>query len=114
MNIEEVRKYCLKKKSVTESFPFDENTLVLKVKGKMFCLINLIPPHSVNLKCDPGLALELREKYEGVNPGYHMNKKHWNTVELNSGISPNLIKKWIDDSYKLVTGKLPKHLRRGL
>ncbi len=114
MDAEQVRKYCLRKKESTESFPFDEDTLVFKVAGKMFCLLNLNPPLSVNVKCEPGKAVELRENHHGVLPGYHMNKKHWNTVLLNAGIPEREIKKWIDDSYKLVIAKLPKSLREHL
>lgn len=80
MNIEELREYCISKKDVTESFPFDETTLVFKVRGKMFALTDLEGELSINLKCDPDLAIELREKYPAVQPGYHMNKKHWNTI----------------------------------
>lgn len=108
MDIEKVRKHCLKKKGVTEGFPFNEDTLVFKVMSKMFCLASLTPPISINLKCDPELALELREKYEAVTPGYHMNKAHWNTVMLNGGVSDKEIKKWIDHSYNLVAKSLKK------
>jgi len=114
VDVGKVRKYCLRKKETTESLPFDETTLVFKVSGKMFCLLNLNPPFSINLKCEPEKALELREKYDGVLPGYHMNKKHWNTVMLDSGIPEREIKKWIDISYELVVAKLPKNLRESL
>jgi predicted DNA-binding protein (MmcQ/YjbR family) len=81
MNIEQIREYCLKKKGVTEEFPFDEETLVFKVMGKIFILASLDSiPLQFNLKCDPEKAIELREEYEAVQPGYHMNKRHWNTV----------------------------------
>jgi predicted DNA-binding protein (MmcQ/YjbR family) len=102
MDIEIIRDYCLKKKGVTEGFPFGEGTLVFKVINKLFCLSNLEPPISINIKCEPEKALELREKYEGVIPGYHMNKKHWNTVEINSDIPGKEVLSWIDDSYNLV------------
>lgn len=114
MDIEELRKYCLKKKGVTESFPFNEETLVFKVMGKMFCLTNLTPPLSINLKCEPGKALELREEYDFVQPGYHMNKKHWNTIYLQEIIKPGLIYKWIDDSYNLAAAGLTKKLKEEL
>lgn len=102
MNIEQIREYCLAKKDVTEGFPFDEDTLVFKVKGKIFVLASLDGDLSINLKCDPGLALELREKHPSVTPGYHMNKKHWNTVSLNGSIPDKEIINWIDHSYNLV------------
>jgi len=111
MNIEKVRKYCLMKKDVTESFPFNEDTLVFKVMGKMFCLTNLSRPFSINLKCEPELAYELREKYDGVTPGYHMNKKYWNTVSLVENISDKDILSWIDHSYDLVIAGLSKKIR---
>lgn len=114
MHIEDIRFYCLKKKSVTESFPFDETTLVFKVAGRMFALVNLGDNQSVNLKCDPDKAIELREHHTAVLPGYHMNKKLWNTIILDESIPDNLIKDWIDDSYLLVVDKLPKKLQQGL
>lgn len=114
MDIEKLREYCLKKKGVTESFPFDEETLVFKVMGKMFCLTNLNPPLSINLKCEPEKALELREEYEFVRPGYHMNKQHWNTVDLDGVVNPKLIFTWIDDSYSLVVASLTKKLQEEL
>jgi len=114
MDLEKVCDYCLKKKSATESLPFDEDTPVYKVMGKMFCLVNLIPPVSINLKCDPEIAIELREKYNEVQPGYHMNKTHWNTVFLTNNISDKLILEWIDNSYNLIVAKLPKTVREKL
>ena len=110
MNIEKIREYCLKKPAVTESFPFDEVTLVFKVAGKMFALVNLDGNFSINLKCDPEKALELREHYPAVLPGYHMNKRLWNTVLLD-GMLDNEVRSWIDDSYDLVVAKLPKSKR---
>jgi predicted DNA-binding protein (MmcQ/YjbR family) len=107
MDIEFVRDYCLKKKAVTEELPFDEDSPVYKVAGKIFAIVNLVPPYSINLKCEPEKAMELRERYEAVTPGYHMNKTHWNTVELNQNIPPKLIKEWIDQSYELVVSGLP-------
>jgi len=111
MNIEELREYCLSKKAATECFPFDEVTLVFKVCGKMFALTDLEDALTVNLKCDPEKALDLREHYPAVKPGYHMNKKLWNTVEIDGSIGDNLIKDWIDDSYDLVVLSLTKKQR---
>ena len=108
MNIEILREYCLGKKGVTESFPFDEDTLVFKVMGKMFCLTSLSEPDSINLKCDPEKAILLREQYPCVLPGYHMNKKLWNTVIMDGTVSKKLLCQWIDDSYDLVVEKLPR------
>ncbi len=105
MRIETLRQYCLRKENTFEAFPFDEETLVFKVKGKMFAFVGLDGhPLAVNLKCDPELALELREKYEAVQPGYHMNKKHWNTVILDGTIPLKEIYMMIDHSYTLVVG----------
>ncbi len=112
MNVEEIRLYCLKKKRVTESFPFDDTTLVFKVLNKMFALVNLKDNHSINLKCDPDKAIELREHFTSVLPGYHMNKKLWNTVMLDDSIPDKLIKEWIDDSYALIVDKLPGKLKQ--
>ncbi len=114
MNIEELREYCLRKTGVTEELPFDENTLVFKVMGKMFLLTNMENPDSVNLKCDPVKAIELREQYPSVLPGWHMNKKHWNTIVINGSLPENLIYKWVDESYDLVVKKLPVKLRQKL
>jgi len=111
MNIEQIQLHCNKKKGVTESFPFDDETLVFKVANKMFCLANLTPPLSINLKCDPEKAIELRERFEEVIPGYHMNKQHWNTIMLNGTLRKPQIESWIDDSYKLVVQTLPKKNR---
>lgn len=107
MDLEYFRNYCLDKPGVTEEFPFDEDTLVYKVHGKMFALTSISSFESINLKCDPEEAILLREKYEAVQPGYHMNKKHWNTIVLDGTISDRLVKAWIDHSYQLVLGKLP-------
>ncbi len=107
MNIEELREYCLSKKGASECFPFDEVTLVFKIH-KMFALTNLDGDLSVNLKCDPEKAIELREKYPAVKPGYHMNKRLWNTIEIDGSISDTMIKSWIVDSYQLVFESLTK------
>ncbi len=114
MNLESLRKYCLKKRGVTEGFPFDDETLVFKVGNKIFCLINITPPWKTNLKCDPEKAIELREEFEEIIPGYHMNKKHWNTIDLNGTLNDSLIKELIDDSYSLVFAGLPKKIRESL
>jgi predicted DNA-binding protein (MmcQ/YjbR family) len=114
MNIEDLRVYCLSKKGVSESFPFDETTLVFKVMNKMFLLTDTEDDFSINLKCDPEKAVELRERYPSVRPGYHMSKKHWNTVFIDGSIDDGLLYKWIDDSYDLVVSKLTKALRERL
>ena len=110
MNVEEIRAYCIDKKGVTESFPFDNDTLVFKVLDKIFLLISLErQPLRINVKCDPEKAIELREFYsDNILPGYHMNKLHWNTVIINQELINTLIKKFIDDSYHLVLKSLPK------
>jgi predicted DNA-binding protein (MmcQ/YjbR family) len=114
MFIEEIRKHCLAKKGVTESFPFDEETLVFKVMNKMFCLMNIVPPVSINLKCDPEKAVELRERFDGVEPGFHMNKKHWNTIKPELITDVKLIYEWIDDSYNLVVQGLSRKDKEAL
>ena len=109
MDLAEFREYCLTKPGASEETPFGPDFLVFKVGGKMFALAALEEvPSTVNLKCDPDLALDLRDRYEQVGPGYHMNKKHWNTVEIESGIPDIELRKMIDHSYKLVVEKLPK------
>lgn len=114
MNIEEFRNFCLSLKGTTEDFPFDEQALVFKVMGKMFALTNVDTFESINLKCDPEKALELREQYPAVQPGYHMSKKHWNTVLTDGEIPDPLLKQWTRDSYDLVVAGLPKKLRNQL
>ena len=116
MNIEQLRDYCLSKSQVTEDFPFDEETLVFKVAGKLFLLTSLKRWESgepaINLKFDPEYAIELRSEYETINPGFHMNKKHWNTVTLSNGeLTPQFIKSLIDHSYKMVVKSMPKKVR---
>jgi predicted DNA-binding protein (MmcQ/YjbR family) len=109
MDLAEFREYCLSKPSTTEDTPFGPDVLVFKVRGKMFALAALqAVPTTVNLKCDPDLALDLRDRYDQVRPGYHMNKKHWNTVEIESGIPDADLRKMIDHSYDLVIKKLSK------
>jgi predicted DNA-binding protein (MmcQ/YjbR family) len=113
MNAESFRAYCLAKKAATDGMPFGPDNIVFKVKGKMFALLALDEiPLAVNLKCDPDLALELRDRYEQVEPGYHMNKKHWNTVVLDGVIPDNEVRKMIDHSYDLVVESLPKTKQR--
>ncbi len=116
MHIEAVREYCLTKKGTTEDFPFDESTLVFKVMGKMYALVSLERmPISINLKCDPERAIQLREEYpEEILSGYHMNKKHWNTVRLEEDLDSHLIIEMIDHSYDLVVAKMTKKLRAEL
>ncbi len=114
MDTEKVRNYCLQKAGVTEGTPFGEDVLVYKVMGKIFCLLSLDTPFSVNLKCDPELAVEMREKYESVQPGYHMNKTHWNTVTFDGSVPDKIIQEWIDHSYLIVVSGLSKKLRAAL
>lgn len=105
MNLESFRDHCLKQEGVTEEFPFGIDTLVFKVNGKMFALTNIESFESINLKSSPEDAVQLREQYPAVQPGYHMNKKHWNTVVMDGSIPDKLVKKWIDQSYNLVAKK---------
>jgi predicted DNA-binding protein (MmcQ/YjbR family) len=105
MNIETLRDYCISKPGTTESFPFGDDTLVFKVNNKIFALANLEGDLRINLKCDPEYALELRERYNCIIPGYHMNKKYWNTVLVDGTISDSMIEGLIDHSYQLVAGK---------
>ncbi|MEK6781891.1 MAG: MmcQ/YjbR family DNA-binding protein [Bacteroidota bacterium] len=103
MTLEELRTYCLSKPSVEESLPFGPDTLVFKVRGKVFLITGFdYSPLQFNVKCDPDKAIDLRERYACVLPGYHMNKKHWNTVIVDGSAPVSLLKEWIDDSYKLV------------
>jgi predicted DNA-binding protein (MmcQ/YjbR family) len=111
MNIEIFRDYCLSKKGAEETFPFDETTLVFKVANKMFCLIGLNNPNQCNLKCDPERAIELRQTYEAIIPGWHMSKTHWNTVRFNMDVNDKLIFELIDHSYELVYSGLSKKLK---
>jgi predicted DNA-binding protein (MmcQ/YjbR family) len=111
MNIESFREYCLNKPGVTEEFPFDELTLVFKVGGKMFALTDLQEFESINLKADPNRSLELRERYDEILPGYHMNKKHWNTVKTRGKLPETLLKELIDHSYELVYNSLNSKMK---
>ncbi|RMB59076.1 MmcQ/YjbR family DNA-binding protein [Dokdonia sinensis] len=115
MDIESFRSYCIAKKGVTEEFPFDAQTLVFKVMGKMFALSGLERfPSQVNLKCDPERGIKLREEYDGaIIPGYHMSKVHWNTLILEQ-LPPKLILELIDHSYELVVAGLTKKLKAEL
>ena len=115
MNIEEFRDYCLSKKYVTECFPFDETTLVFKVAGKMFALSGLEhQPSTVNLKCDPERSIELREEFCDIIAGFHMSKKHWNTITIEAGLPTNFIKELVDHSYNLVIKGMTKKLQKEL
>ena len=115
MNIQQLYEFCLSKKGVTEHFPFDEDTLVFKVGGKMFALTSLSKWEqgnaSINLKCDPKVAIELREKFEGINPGYHMSKVHWNTVAINEDVPDKKVMHLINHSYELVFSSLTKKIK---
>ncbi|MCR9133569.1 MAG: MmcQ/YjbR family DNA-binding protein [bacterium] len=111
MNIEEYRDYCLAFPEVTESFPFDDKVLVFKVANKMFALADVDEFQSINLKCDPERAIQLREEYHEIIAGYHMNKKHWNTVDMNGSLSDEFIRELIDHSYDLIVSGLPKKVQ---
>jgi predicted DNA-binding protein (MmcQ/YjbR family) len=109
MDLAQFREYCLNRPGAAEGTPFGSDVLVFKVGDKMFALAALDDvPTTVNLKCEPDLALDLRDRYEQVRPGYHMNKKHWNTVEIETGIPDAELRKMIDHSYDLVAKSLPK------
>ncbi|WP_295128561.1 MmcQ/YjbR family DNA-binding protein [uncultured Chitinophaga sp.] len=114
MNLEKFRDYCLSLKGTSEKFPFDETTLVFYVMDKMFALTDIGIFASANLKCDPELAVELRERYSAVEPGYHMNKKHWNTVLMDGSIPDKLILEWVKHSYDRVVAGLTKKGREAL
>jgi predicted DNA-binding protein (MmcQ/YjbR family) len=114
VNIERFRSHCLAKKGVTEEFPFGEETLVYKVMGKMFALTSVVEFSSVNLKVEPEKGVELRERYDAVRPGYHMNKKHWISVRVDGSIPDKMMLDWVNDSYDLVVGKLTKKEKSAL
>lgn len=117
MNIDDIRTTCLAKPYATEDFPFDETTLVFRigVKGKIFALTDLNDsPAKIALKCDPEYAVELRERYEAVQPGWHLNKKHWNTIELDGSMPRNLIDELVELSYQLIFNSLTKKQREAL
>lgn len=113
MNIEELRQHCLAKKGVEECLPFGPDNLVFKVGGKMFLLASLdAVPLQFNAKCDPENAVLLREQHACVQPGYHMNKQHWNTVVVDGSATDKLLRQWIDESYLLVVQSLPKKIKQ--
>lgn len=115
MNSEEIRQYCISKNGVEESMPFGIETLVFKVGGKMYLLLALdVSPVQFNVKCKPDVAIDLREKYKYVLPGYHMNKSHWNTIIVNDEADTKLLKEWIDESYDLVFKSLSIKVRKRL
>lgn len=115
MNIQQLYDFCLSKLAVTEHFPFDEDTLVFKVGGKMFCLTSLKEwengTPALNLKCNPERAEQLRAEYEAIQPGYHMSKIHWNTVDFKSDVSDKMMLELLNHSYELVYTSLTKKLR---
>lgn len=108
MDFDSIREYALKKEYVTESQPFGNDVLVFKVKGKIFLMMNFEIPFELSLKCDPELAMEYRERYNAIRPGYHMNKVHWNTVVIDGSLKPDLVLGMIDHSYGLIIKGLPK------
>lgn len=112
MNIEEFRDYCLSKPMTTEELPFGDDTLTFKVAGKIFAITGLESFEGINLKCDPEYAIKLREDHPEITPGYHMNKKHWNTVSVEGGLSDRFIKDLIDHSFELVVQGLPSKTRK--
>ena len=115
MDIEQLREYCLSKTGTEETLPFGPDTLVYKVGGKVFLLTGLDSEElRFNVKCDPDQALELREQFSCVLPGFHMNKKHWNTIVVDGSVSSKKLKEWIDHSYELVVDSLPKKIRKDL
>jgi predicted DNA-binding protein (MmcQ/YjbR family) len=114
MNVESFRDYCLSKHGATESFPFVQNTIAFKIGGKLFALAGIELFASINLKCDPERSLELRETYSGIKPGFHMNKKHWNTLTVESDVPNQLLFELIDHSLDLVYKSLTKKIRDGL
>lgn len=114
MTLEDFRAHCLKKPGFSEDFPFGPEVLVFRVGGKIFALLDVDTFESVNLKCDPERAVELRERYEGIKPGYHMNKQHWNTVDAQGGVPGKLLLELADHSYELVKASLPKKVRESL
>lgn len=110
MNIEEIRDYCLSKTHCEECFPFGDENIVFKVGGKIFAIMDIETKY-INLKCEPELAIELRERYSYVTAGYHMNKAYWNTINLGDFIEYDLLKTWIDNSYMLIVKALPKKIK---
>lgn len=114
MNIEELRQYCLSKNGSSESFPFDETTLVFKVMNKMFAITDLEDDFAVVIKSDPEDIIAMREQYAAISPPRYFDKRHWNLVKIDGSIDSTLIKEWIDRSYELIVQKLPKKDQRAL
>jgi predicted DNA-binding protein (MmcQ/YjbR family) len=114
MNIEEIREFCLSKEGVSEGFPFNDTTLVFKVMGKMFCLANLDGEPGLLLKNTPEKVQEMRDQYACVQPGFHMNKSHWNLVKLDLSVSKAILLSWIDESYETVVAGLPRKTKSEL
>ena len=114
MNVEEIRTYCLSKGEATEDFPFDESTLVFRVKKKIFAMIDLEDPEWFVLKCDPDYAVELRASHSGITSAWHMNKRYWNQVRSTDDVDDNLVRSLIDHSYDEVIKKLPLYQQREL
>lgn len=114
MNIEELREYCLSLEKVTEDMPFGDDTLVFRVMNKIFALVNLDGETRINLKCDPGRAIELREEFPAIIPGYHMNKQHWNTVIMDGSLKKEMVLSLIDHSYEIIVESLPKSKKEEL
>ncbi len=114
MDIETLRDYCLSLKGAEEKMPFDDKILVFTVKDKMFCLTDIENYEFINVKCKPEIAIDLRERYNEVIPGFHMNKKHWNSIKLKGSIRDELIKQWVLDSYHLVVAGLPQKVQKTL
>lgn len=108
MNLEGFRNYCLSKPGVTEEFPFNEETMVFKVMGKMFALTSIVAFERVSLKVDPEVGVEMRDRFQAVEPAWHMNKMHWVMILMDGTIPDKLLREWIDNSYSLVVGKLTK------
>lgn len=114
MDIEKYRQFCLSLKEATEGTPFDEKTLLFSIKGKMFSSTNIETFELINVKCEPEKAIELREEFEAVIPGYYMNKKHWNSIKMDNTISDQQIQEWIENSYELVVSTLPQKVQKEL
>jgi len=114
MQIESLREYCLQQPGAEETMPFGDDTLVFKVGGKIFLLVSLKEANRFNVKCNPDLAIELRERYSEVQPGFHMNKANWNTVYFDGSLTEKQLLEMIDHSYQLIVGGLPKKTQQGL
>ncbi len=114
MTLEDLQAYCARKPGVSWDTPFGPDVLVFRVVGKMFALAPINVFSTLNLKCDPERAIELRERYEGITPGYHMNKQHWNTVDVTGSVPEKLIRDLVDHSYDLVRASLPKKVREDM